>query len=53
VFPTRDVNAAGAAVRALIDGLFLQWLLERDWDATHQSYRELCKRSILTYLHAA
>jgi AcrR family transcriptional regulator len=53
VFPTRDANAAGAAVRALIDGLFLQWLLERDWDATHQSYRELCKRSILTYLHAA
>jgi AcrR family transcriptional regulator len=51
VFPTRDATAAGAVVRALIDGLFLQWLLERDWDATHQSYRELCKRSILTYLH--
>lgn len=53
VFPTRDANAAGAAVRALIDGLFLQWLLDRDWEATHQSYREHCKRSILAYLRTA
>jgi TetR/AcrR family fatty acid metabolism transcriptional regulator len=50
VFPTRDAGAAGAVVRALIDGLFVQWLLDRDWEATHQSYREFCKRSILTYL---
>jgi TetR/AcrR family fatty acid metabolism transcriptional regulator len=34
-------------VRALIDGLFLQWLEEDDWQAKHSEYKRLCVRSIL------
>jgi TetR/AcrR family transcriptional regulator, fatty acid metabolism regulator protein len=45
-----DVEQAAMVVRALIDGLFLQWLEERDWVATHAAYRELCERSILAFL---
>ncbi|HEX5689241.1 MAG TPA: TetR/AcrR family transcriptional regulator [Roseiflexaceae bacterium] len=51
-FHVEDVPAAAAVVRALIDGLFIQWLQERDWQATHAAYRELCKRSIRAYLQS-
>jgi TetR/AcrR family transcriptional regulator, fatty acid metabolism regulator protein len=37
-------------VRALIDGLFLQWLEEGDWKATHSEYKNLCVRAIIEYL---
>jgi hypothetical protein len=37
-------------VRALIDGLFLQWLEEPDWEARHAEYKNLCVRSILAVL---
>jgi len=47
---TNDVEQAAMVVRALIDGLFLQWLEEEDWVATHPAYRELCERSILKFL---
>lgn len=50
VFLARDPQVAAAAMRALIDGMFLQWLLERDWRATHAAYREMCKAAILAYL---
>jgi len=53
----RDTNGAGTEVeepamimRALIDGLFLQWLGEEDWVGTHAAYRDLCERSILELL---
>jgi AcrR family transcriptional regulator len=51
-FRVDDVPAAAAVVRALIDGLFIQWLQERDWHTSHGTYRELCKRSIRAYLHS-
>src|ERR687884_2232628 len=37
-------------VRALIDGLFLQWLEEPEWEARHAEYKNLCVRSIIAYL---
>jgi hypothetical protein len=40
-------------VRALIDGLFLQWLEESDWIELHGHYRALCVRAILRYLGVA
>ena len=57
----RDGNAVGAfgiedpeegavALRAIIDGLFLQWLQEADWERLHPWYRETCKRAALAYL---
>ena len=53
----RDTNGAATEVeepamimRALIDGLFLQWLGEEDWVGTHAAYRDRCERSILELL---
>jgi AcrR family transcriptional regulator len=43
---------ASTVVRALVDGLFTQWVQEKDWKDTHEKYRETCKRSVLTYLTA-
>lgn len=52
-FAVSDVDEAGAVLRALIDGLFLQWLLERDRDATYATYRERTTDAILAYLKPA
>lgn len=53
IFAPRDPREAATVVRALVDGLFTQWVQERDWEKTHAAYRDLCKRSILTYLKSA
>lgn len=53
VFDVGDVDEAAAVIRALIDGLFLQWLQERDWEGTHARYRERTTDAILTYLEPA
>lgn len=45
-----DVDEAAIVVRALIDGLFVQWLEEEDWVGRHPVYKELCARSILAFL---
>jgi len=52
VFHKVDAVEAATVVRALVDGLFTQWVQERDWRGTHAKYREICKRSALTYLTA-
>lgn len=52
VFPGRDASEDATVVRALIDGLFTQWIQDKDWKKKHAECRELCKRSILTYLTA-
>jgi AcrR family transcriptional regulator len=51
-FHVRDVDEAAAGMRALIEGVFLQWLQEDDWRATHARYRDFGKRAVLTYLGA-
>ena len=53
VFVVDDVEEAAMGVRALIDGLFLQWLEESDWSALHERYKAMCARAILRYLGAA
>ena|SRR5262245_33904708 len=45
-----SVAEAAMVVRALIDGLFLQWLEEPDWEARHGAYKDLCVRTILASL---
>jgi AcrR family transcriptional regulator len=50
VFEVEDVDEAAYTLRAIIDGLFLQWLQETNWRRLHPSYREICKRAVLTYL---
>jgi len=51
-FRVRDVDESAAGMRALIEGVFVQWLQEDDWKATHAHYRDFCKRAVLTYLGA-
>jgi excisionase family DNA binding protein len=51
-FHITDANEAAAVVRGIIDGLFLQWLQERDREALHARTRETCKRAVLAYLRA-
>jgi AcrR family transcriptional regulator len=53
VFVVDNVEDAAMGVRALIDGLFLQWLEESDWTALHERYKAMCARAILRYLGAA
>lgn len=52
VFDVVDVDEAANTLRAIIDGLFLQWLQESDWRGLHSRYREMCERAVLTYLRA-
>jgi AcrR family transcriptional regulator len=51
--PPRSVEEAAMIVRALIDGLFLQWLEDPAWEARHAEYKELCVRSIIAFLDAS
>jgi TetR/AcrR family fatty acid metabolism transcriptional regulator len=46
----RAVAESAMVVRALIDGLFLQWLEEPDWEVRHKEYKDLCVRSIIASL---
>lgn len=49
-FRATDPDEAAAAMRALVEGFFLQWLQGDDWQATHAAHRAACTRAILTYL---
>ncbi len=52
VFRLGNAEEAATVVRALVDGLFTQWIQDKDWKETHAECREVCKRSVLTYLTA-
>jgi hypothetical protein len=39
-------------MRAIFDGLMMQWLSEKDPEATFGAYRERCERELLSYLLA-
>ena len=49
-FAVRDPNEAGSTMRAIFDGLMMQWLNERDPDAAFEDYRKRCERELLQYL---
>jgi AcrR family transcriptional regulator len=51
-FRVADVEEAAVAVRAIIEGLFLQWLQEERWEALHSRYKQRAKAAVLTYLRA-
>jgi TetR/AcrR family fatty acid metabolism transcriptional regulator len=50
VFVVRDPREAGSTMRAIFDGLMMQWLAEKDPEASFGAYRERCEREILHYL---
>jgi TetR/AcrR family fatty acid metabolism transcriptional regulator len=52
VFHKRDAREAATVVRALVDGLFTQWIQDKNWKMTYAECREVCKRSVLAYLRA-
>ena len=49
-FAVEDPEEGAAVLRAIIDGLFLQWLQEADWERLHPWYRDTCKRAAVAYL---
>jgi TetR/AcrR family transcriptional regulator, fatty acid metabolism regulator protein len=50
VFLVRDPREAGSTMRAMFDGLMMQWLSEKDPEASFGVYRDRCEREILHYL---
>ena len=51
-FVVRDATEAASTLRAIFDGLMLQWLTEKDPDSTFAAYRDRCERQLLQYLLA-
>jgi len=49
-FAVESVDEAATVVRAIIDGLFIQWMQGRAWKRRHAANREMCKRAVLAYL---
>lgn len=49
-FAVDSVEEAATVVRAIIDGLFIQWMQDRAWKRRHAAFKEICKRAVLTYL---
>ena len=52
VFAKRDPGEAATVVRAIVDGMFIQWIQDRNWRRSHSEHREVCKRAVLAYLRA-
>jgi len=50
VFRVRDAGDAASTLRAIFDGLMLQWLAERDPDTAFSIYRERCELELFSYL---
>lgn len=49
-FRVDDVDEAARVLRAIVDGLSMQWLQEPDWKQLHGVYRQTCVDSLLSYL---
>jgi AcrR family transcriptional regulator len=49
-FRAGDPAETASTVRAIFDGLMLQWLAEKDPEATFARYRDRCERELLRYL---
>jgi TetR/AcrR family fatty acid metabolism transcriptional regulator len=49
-FRAADAAETASTVRAIFDGLMLQWLAEKDPEATFAKYRDRCERELLRYL---
>ena len=50
VFSVNDPEEAASTLRAIFDGLMLQWISEKDPEASFPAYRERCERELLRYL---
>ncbi|MEO8430208.1 MAG: TetR/AcrR family transcriptional regulator [Acidobacteriota bacterium] len=52
VFLLRDAGETASTLRAVFDGLMLQWLAEENPEACFEAYRDRCERELLHYLLA-
>jgi AcrR family transcriptional regulator len=52
VLRVEDPTVAAIQMRAVVEGMFLQWLQTRDWRAEHPRYREHCRHALLRVLGA-
>ena len=50
VFALRDPEEAASTLRAIFDGLMLQWLMEKEPETSFSVYRDRCERELLAYL---
>lgn len=50
IFSVEDPDRAALAMRAVIDGTFLQWLQTEDWEASHWTFRQLCHDALSALL---
>lgn len=50
IFARREAESAASTVRAIFDGLMMQWLAEEDPEGSFEAYRERCERELLGYL---
>jgi len=50
VFLARDPDVTASTLRAIFDGLMLQWLAEKDPEASFEKYRQRCESELLNYL---
>jgi AcrR family transcriptional regulator len=50
VFEARDVDLAARQVRAIVEGGFMQWLQEDDWEQTHAALQRDCHAAVLRLL---
>jgi AcrR family transcriptional regulator len=48
-----DAEEAAAAMRAHIEGTFLVWLQQEDWEGSHARYKERCRAGVLRLLGVA
>ncbi len=51
-FVIDDIADMAARMRAYIDGIFLTWLQEEDWEAAYPRYRSMCRDGLLRLLEA-
>jgi len=52
-FTATDVELAARQVRAIVEGGFLQWLQEEDWEQTHAALQRDCHAAVLRLLAPA
>ncbi|WLR51210.1 TetR/AcrR family transcriptional regulator [Bacillus tianshenii] len=49
IFEVEDISDAAAAIRAMIDGCLIQWLMLNK-DELHLTYKHICYSNLITYL---
>lgn len=47
IFQVNDLAAAAKRARAVVEGSFIQWLQDKDWETTYPALREDCETTLL------